>query len=450
LVVALSAQQQGPVLFEGARLIIGDGRPPIESGALLVQDGRIAAVGRRGEVKAPAGATRIDLTGKTVMPTLNNVHIHIGYEGFTTWNVKNNTPQNIVDHLQREAFYGVGVVMTAGDQPSDRAIQFQKDQRAGKFPPAARFFFSAGMAPPGGGPDSLLIQGTTPLKAVHEVTTGEEARGAIRKIADLKIPHVKIWLDDRDAKRGSMQKMSPEVYGAVIDEAHKHGLLVHAHATSLADQKAVVKAGVDVVVHTVGGEKIDDEYVAILKEKKPYYAPVMGLGDPPEVCEPNNQFVEQSLPAQAIADIREGRNAFKMPGCAGYPNPNMERREGILKYNFPKMIESGARLVLATDAGVLPKYSFGFAEHHEMGMYVRLGLTPAQVIVASTSRPVELLRINDTGTLATGKRADLLVLDANPLENIRNTRQINSVYLNGTKLDREKLLAGFKRSNVSH
>jgi imidazolonepropionase-like amidohydrolase len=436
-------------LFEGGRLIIGDGSAPIDNGAFLVEAGRLTRVGRKGEVPHPAGAERVDLTGKTVMPALNNVHIHIGYEGYTNWSAENHTRENVQDHLEREAFYGVGAVMTMGDQPSDWAMQFRRDQTAGKFPAAARFLFAAGMAPPGGGPDSLLIQGTTPLKAVYEVSTGDEARAAVQKIAALEIDQIKIWVDDRDATRGSRQKMSPEVVNAVVEEAHKRGVLVHAHATSLANQKAVVKAGIDVLVHTVTGEKLDDEFLAILREKKPYWAPVMGLGDRPEICENNNTFVAQSLPAQAIADIREGRNAFKMPGCAAPVTPNEVRREENLRYNFPKMIEGGARLVLSTDAGVLPKYSFGTSEHHEIEMYVKLGLTPAQAIVASTSRPAEVMRLDDTGTLTTGKRADFVVLKDDPLQSIRNTRQIDSVYLNGARLDRNRLLARWKKKTSS-
>ena len=203
---ARSAQPK-PVLYEGARLIIGDESTPIESGAFLTQNGRIVAIGKKGSIKAPAEAARIDMTGKTVMPAMNNIHIHIGYEAYTSWSVNNHTPENVLDHLEREAFYGVGAAMTMGDQPSDFAIQFQQDQLAGKFRPAARFFFAAGMAPPGGGPDALLITGTTPLHAVYEVSTAEEARAAVRRIAAMKIPQIKFWVDNRDNTRGTMKKM---------------------------------------------------------------------------------------------------------------------------------------------------------------------------------------------------------------------------------------------------
>ncbi|MBZ5634871.1 MAG: amidohydrolase family protein [Acidobacteriia bacterium] len=438
--------QSNAFLYEGARLIIGDDTPVIASGAFVVQNGRITGVGLKGSVQAPSGATRIDLTGKTVMPTMNNVHMHVGYEGYTSWSVENHTPENVLDHLEREAFYGVGAAMTMGDQPAEFAIKFQQDQLAGKFPPSARFFFAAGLAPPGGGPDSLLITGTTPLHAIYEVSTGEEARAAVRKIAAMKINQVKFWVDNRDNTRGSRKKMPPDVYTPLIEEAHKHGMLVHAHATNLQDQKGVVKAGVDVLVHTVANEKIDDELVALLKEKKPYWAPVMGLGDVAEICEDNNQFVEQVLPATVIADVKAGKTWLPSNPCSA--PPNIQRDEN-LKSNFGRMVAAGARVVLSTDAGVSAKYSFGFAEHHEIGMYVKYGMSPAEVIVVSTSRPTEVLRIKDTGTLAKGKRADFIVLNANPLDDIRNTRKIDSVYLNGVKLDREALQAKFKKASVT-
>jgi len=453
VVSGIAYSQPNAVLYEGARLIIGDESAAIENGAFVVQNGRITAIGQRGSVQAPSKATRIDLTGKTVMPTMNNVHIHIGYEGYTSWNVTNHTPENVLDHLEREAFYGVGAAMTMGDQPTAFAIKFQQDQLAGKFPAAARFFFAAGMAPPGGGPDDLLITGTTPLHAVYEVSSAEEARAAVGEIAARKINEIKFWVDNRDNNRGSMKKMPPEVYTPLIEEAHKHGIIVHAHATNLQDQKGVVKAGVDVLVHTVANEKIDDEFVALLKEKKPYWATVIGLGDPTAVCA-HDPFFEQALPATVIANIRATTRLVDLPhpgltaNCAP-SGPNAATREAILAYNFPRMISSGARIVLGTDTGIEPGHTFGSGEHVELARWVQLGLTPSQAIVAATQRPAELMGLKDSGTLAVGKRADFLVLDANPLEDIRNTRRILSVYLDGVNFDRDATLARWKHADVS-
>ncbi len=447
LSIPASSQTNG-VMYEGARLIIGDASAPIENGAFVVRKGRITAIGPKGSFQAPSGTAHVDLTGKTVMPAMNNIHAHLGYEGYVSWSVENHTAENVLDHLEREAFYGVGTTLSMGEQPTDFAIEFQHNQLAGKFPPSARFFFAAGLAPPGGGPDALLIQGTGPLHAVYEVSSPVEAVAAVRKIAAKKIKELKFWVDNRDNMRGGRKKMSPEIYTAVIAEAHKHGMIVHAHATNLEDQKGVVKAGVDVLVHTLMAEKVDDEFLTILKAKKPYWTPVMGLGDRSELCDGDNGLIEQVLPESVIADIKAGKTWLPSPPCSAPPSPQFLQREENLRYNFPKYIAAGARIVLGTDAGVSAKYSYGFAEHHEIGMYVRLGLTPAEALIASTSRPTEVLRIKDTGVLAKGKRADFIVLNANPLENIRNTREIDSVYLNGARLDRAALQVKFKQAVV--
>jgi imidazolonepropionase-like amidohydrolase len=154
------------------------------------------------------------------------------------------------------------------------------------------------------------------------------------------------------------------------------------------------------------------------------------------------------MPDSVVADIRAGKTWLPSPPCAAPPTPQFTQREENLRYNFPKYLAAGARLVLSTDAGVSQKYSYGFAEHHELGRYIRLGMTPAEATVAATSRPAKLLRLTDAGTLAKGKRADFVVLNANPLENIQNTREIASVYLSGVKLDRAALQARFKQAAV--
>ena len=299
-----------------------------------------------------------------------------------------------------------------------------------------------GMAPPNGGPDRVLREATNVLGVVNEVTSAEEARAAVQRMAAQQIEHVKMWVDDRG---GSYPKLTPEVYEAIIDEAHRHGMIVHAHAIRLADQKAVVAAGADVLVHMTQREPLDEEYLALLRERRPYWATVIGLSDTPNgVCAPD-PFFEQALPDSLIAAIRAQTERRSLSASCGPPSEARERQMAI---NFPQMLEAGARVVLATDTGIHPGHTFGSGEHVELARWVQLGMTPAQAIVAATSRPAELMGLTDLGTLAVGKRASFLVLDANPLDDIRNTRTIADVYLDGARFDREALLPSLKKGEA--
>ena len=430
------SSQTGPagnaVVYEGARLIIGPAATPaIDNGAFVVQGGMITAVGRKGAVTAPAGATRVDLTGKTVIPALIDAHAHFGYTNITTEGAQsqNYTPQNLYDHFQREAVYGVGTVNDGGTAVVPLSLQFQADQKAGKYPGAARYVFNPGIVPPDGGPDEFLIKATRPVHANYEVITSKEARAAVLDVAGKGITHLKLWVGDRN---GTYPAMPHEVYDAIIDEAHKHNIKVHTHAMIARDQKDILRAGSDLIVHILTTAKIDDEELALIREKKPFWAATEVSNYLRDACDPFNTM---ELPEKTIAEMCK-RNAA--PGNAG------NTRDEMIKNNFPAMRAAGARIVVGTDSGIRNVTALGNSVHSSMAAFVSLGMTPAQALEAGTALAAEALDIKDVGRLAMGTHADFVVLDANPLDNIANTRRISAVYLGGVKLDREPLLAKWK------
>lgn len=429
-------------MFSGGRLILGDGSS-IDDGALLVRGGTIERVGSADEVVAPADAEVIDVTGKTVIPALIDAHAHLGYECYTEWGADCYGRDNLIDNLEHYAYYGFGAVFSAGTDPDDLALELQRDQEAGLVG-GARFLFAAGMAPPGQGPNNaflehaLEVERRTGMTLLRGVATPEQARAAVREIAAKGIHWVKIWVDDRG---GTQEKLQPTLYRAITDEARGAGLQVVVHQQSAQDMPGLLDAGVTGFLHGRIGPELGAALAARIHDEGAYVVPNLGLGELRRERVADDAFLRETLPDEVVARLMEGYGARVVGG--GPPSAAAEARERDLHEGFMRLVDAGVDIVLGTDAGAVPDHFYGYSGHRELEIFVRLGMTPMQALVAATSRPAERLGLRDMGTLAAGKRADLVILADNPLDDIRNTRAIERVYLRGQEIPRETLRSGW-------
>jgi imidazolonepropionase-like amidohydrolase len=385
---AMPISERSVTAYEGARLIVGDGRV-IENATLVVEGTKIAQVGGIADVRVPAGATRVSLAGKSVMPMIIDTHVHLS-----------DTRDALIRDLRMRAYYGVSAALSMGTDGYGLL-----DMRGEAITGAARFR-SAGrgitMPEPG--------RTTEP----YWITTAVEGRKAVEELAARKVDIVKIWVD---ARGGKYKKLTPEIYGAVIDEAHKRGLRVTAHIFNLEDAKGLIRAGVDVFAHGVRDKDIDDELVAMFKQRPNL---VLTPNLPDRGVKVDLSWLRPSLPTDEFAKLE----------AANTDRPKVQALFGIQARNLAKLNAAGVRITLGTD-GNRP-----WAPHQEMLDMVSAGMKPMQVIVAATRNSAELLRLADAGTLEAGKSADFIVLDANPLDDIANTRRISAVILRGAAVDR--------------
>jgi imidazolonepropionase-like amidohydrolase len=414
------------VLFEGARLIAGDGRVPIASSAFLVEGSRFTRVGRKGEIALPAGATRVDLTGKTVIPALIDIHNHLGWTNQRT-NVatrQSYTRELVIDHLQRYAYYGVAATMSLGLDRWDVDVEMPYQLRHEMIPNAARFLtVGRGIAAtPMAGPPLDYRLGVP-----YGAQTPAEGRARVRELKARNIEMVKIWVDDR---LKTVPKLEVNVYEAIIDEAHRSGMRVVAHIFNLEDGKRLLKSGVDGFAHGVRDRDVDAEYLGLLKQHPRVW---VGANLPARMISREEaaaqiEWLTETLPPSQIARMRDELSKRS----AGVEQSGLFATQCR---NLKQVHDAGQIVGLGTDGNV----DIGWGAHLELADMVFCGLTPAEAIVAATRTSAEILKLETLGSVARGKDADFIVLDANPLDDITNSRKINKVYQRGAELDRTAL-----------
>ena len=406
------AQPNGPVALTGARVIDGTGAAAIENATILMANGRITAVGPSASVTIPANATRVSMTGKTIVPGLINTHGHVTVDD----NTKLPMPAHLQQVLKAYSDYGITTVVSLGSSTlADEAEGFRirEAQRTGA-------------------PDRTRLV-TAGMNAIGK--TPEEARASVARLQSVKADLIKYHIN------GRADDMTPEIYGALVDEAKKRGLMTAVHIFYLKDAKLAIEKGTNALVHSVRDQDVDAQLIDMMKRNNIGYVPTLTRDLSVFVYETEPAFWQEPFFRKGLYRYQTEVDILKNPKL------QEETRNSPAVQNIKKaLLQANKNLKALADAGVLIGMGTdtsspndlgrwpGYFEHVEMEMMAQAGLTPMQVIKSATGDAARIMKLNDVGAIAPGKAADLLVLNANPLTNIRNTREIDSVWIAGRKL----------------
>ncbi|SFE54843.1 Imidazolonepropionase [Chitinophaga sp. CF118] len=421
------AQDKKATYFKDITLIDGSGNAAQPHVNLLINADTIVSVISGNHI--PPNAKVIDMSGKTVMPLLISGHEHLGLLKGNTSTADNYTRENVIRQLKRYLHYGVGTVLSLGtDQPLVFALRDSSGK--GLIPGATILTAGYGFGVKGGSPPPAFGQHTL------RPETPEQAISDVDKLAILQPDFIKIWVDDGG---GSMPKVAQPVYEAIIKEAHEKGLKVAAHVYFLEDARQLVNAGIDLLAHSIRDKEVDAALITAMKEKGVFYIPTLALdeygfiyaGQPEWI---NDPFFIRSL-EPGVWDMITS-DVYKKEQQEDKNRGKKMRAFMTAVVNLRKLDSAGVKIAMGTDAGAFPVRAQGFSEHLELQLMVEAGLSPLKVISCATLNGATLLGIEKhTGTLVAGKKADFMILDGDPSQDINNTRHIVEVWKNGKKAE---------------
>jgi imidazolonepropionase-like amidohydrolase len=401
----------GTIALTGARVIDGTGAAPLPQATIVITNGRVAAVGAPAAVTIPAGATRIDMSGNTIMPGMINAHAHLNIDS----ELKTPVRDQLLQRLRTYADFGVTTAVSLGSTPADEldGLKLRDEQDRGTL-------------------DRARIH-TGGVNAVG--TTPEEARKSVDRLADLKVDIIKYHIN------GNPDDMTPDVYGALVEQSHKRGLRTAVHIFYLKDAMGALAKGTDVIAHSVRDRDVDQQLITTLKTRNVGYIPTLTRDLSVFVYETRPAFFDDPFFLRGIALYRKEVDVLSDP--ARQAKTRNDKQAQAIKpalqqamKNLKALSDAGVPIAMGTDSGAAnnPGRWQGYFEHVELEHMVQAGLTPMQALVAATGGAARVMKLDAVGTIQPGKWADLLVLTADPLADIRNTRRIHSVWIGGRRL----------------
>jgi imidazolonepropionase-like amidohydrolase len=425
---APAGEPGGLVALTGARLIDGNGGEPVEDAVLVIRGERIERVGPAGSVPVPEGAEVVDLSGRTIMPPLINLHIHLALTRGFEDSARHFTEDNIRQKLDQYARYGVLHVASLGsDQPL--VYEIRRRQRAGELGGAQVYTAGRGFGVIGGYP--YMQPDISPENDAARPTTVEEANEGVRELARHEVDFVKLSIDHR---HGALNRFSPEIYGAIIREARDQGLRTVAHIYTLEDAHGVVDAGIHGLVHSVRDRPVDAALIEKMRAHDVFTVATLVREEVNFIYANRTPYLDDPFftahhPEEVVATLAS--EAYQAQHRA---RPDLEEWEPALrvaKQNLKTLYDAGLRIGFGSDSGPSARWE-GYFEHREMELMAEAGLPPKEIIRIATRNSAEILGIDaDYGTLEDGKMAEFLVLEENPLEAISNTKTLEQVWQRG-------------------
>ncbi|MGO2958137.1 MAG: amidohydrolase family protein [Acetobacter sp.] len=426
------------VLLEHVQVF--DGSSPTEQSDrdVLIQNGVIRSLGKSGTLSVPKGALRTDLSGKTLIPGLISDHSHVGVVSGTQVGSANFTAPVIQAALGQYARYGVTTVTALGLTKSPLFDQLRQQQHQNT-QGADLFGVDQGIGTPGGMPPEGMVK--VGKDQIFRPATAEEGRQAVQKMADEGTDLVKLWIDDFKNGVSSAKPlpvMKPEVWQAVIQEAHARHLRVAVHIHDLRYAKRLVADGADIIAHGVRDEPVDDEFITLMKSHSAWYVPTISLDEATYLFAEQPALLQDPVLKPALSEdlIRQISDPAWQEKTRTAPlDAASHKAVAMNQQNLLALYKAGVNIGFGTDSGAAPVRLPGFAEHRELRLLVEAGLTPLQALRLATSQAAALLGLSDRGMIAPGKRADFVVLEADPAQNIAAVDQIAAVWRGGVKTE---------------
>jgi imidazolonepropionase-like amidohydrolase/ABC-type multidrug transport system permease subunit len=446
-ILSRQASRNRSLLFQNVRIFVGDGRV-IQHGAVLIKNGKIAQVFQTPPTETKSfNADVWDEAGRTLMPGLIDMHVHIGapggvYKDYSKYVAPNADARRLAAYL----YCGITAVRSTGDMLAN-SLKLKARINSGEYLGAEFFAYGPLFTAAGGHPTEMLERFPTAMRQTAQaefVRLPQSPDEARRQVDDLKkagVDGIKAVLEAGSPLWGSFNRLDTKIYDAVIAQALKDNLSTATHTGSAEDVKDAVNAGANTIEHGSAKYPIPVALFEDMKQKGIAYDPTLSVYEALADMQTGNteplerSLVQRAAPGDLLSDTRAMMKAQKA-GAGG----SFDALLALLNRNLMTAYKTGVTLITGSDAGNM-LVIHGPTVQHELELWVKAGIPPDVALQAATHNAAKYLRAEDRiGLIANGHDATLILLDGDPVQDITATERISEVFFRGEQVIRWKVL----------